>query len=898
MSDNGQSGSVQQSDAITVDLPIAYVQRPLPLDEDGNPAPRDVLDPSAFNPGAVLVLKARASATAAETILTEGVFPKVIPEDADPDSEPMEPLYDVKDLEVSADGKYLLFAMRAPEIEDADDDEQPTWNIWEYAVADKTLRRVISSDLQAERGEDVSPHYLPDGRIIFASTRQVRTRAILLDEGKPAYPALDDDRREINMVLHRMDDDGTNIEQLSYNVSQDLQPSLMNNGDLLFLRQDSIGNKNGISLYRSKPDGSDVQVYYGYHNQDTGTDDSEAVLYQPRELPDGRILAILQPRSSVHLGGDIVAIDGENFVEIDQPTRANFSATGSAQTSLATGNVDTEGVLTSFGGYFSSAYPLYDGSNRLLTSWSQCRLIDPTTLLNAPCTDALEQQGALQAAPLFGLWIYDTENKTQLPVKIPQEGTMYSDAVVISPRPFETTWQPSEIDPGLVTEQVGVVHIRSVYDIDGLDSAPGGTAAIADPSQTPADQRQVRFIRIVKNVPIPDDDVLDFDNAIFGRSTNQGMRDIIGYVPVEPDGSAKFKVPADIPVMFDLLDGSGKRIGSRHENWLYLRPGEQRECTGCHTRNSELPHGRRDAEATSPNPGATGGIAFPSTQLRDAFGTPEAAPEFGESMAEYYSRIFAPRTPSVDLIFSDDWTDPAAATPGDDIALRYVTVAAIANANPRDSRCAARDPAPPQWKAPVLQAKCAETGGWDYKCRTTINYVQHIQPLWDADRRTCDDLGTLIANDSCTSCHSRGPADAVMIPFGQLELTGEVSTDQNDYITSYAELMFQDNEQELVGNALVDIVIEQASGDFETDANGDPVLDDNGNPIPIINLINITVNPAMSTDGANASNRFFNLFNPGGSHYGRLSPDELKLIAEWLDIGGQYYNNPFDAPAN
>jgi hypothetical protein len=27
-----------------------------------------------------------------------------------------------------------------------------------------------------------------------------------------------------------------------------------------------------------------------------------------------------------------------------------------------------------------------------------------------------------------------------------------------------------------------------------------------------------------------------------------------------------------------------------------------------------------------------------------------------------------------------------------------------------------------------------------------------------------------------------------------------------------------------------------------------------------------------------------------------LSVDELRLIAEWLDIGAQYYNNPFDVP--
>ena len=40
------------------------------------------------------------------------------------------------------------------------------------------------------------------------------------------------------------------------------------------------------------------------------------------------------------------------------------------------------------------------------------------------------------------------------------------------------------------------------------------------------------------------------------------------------------------------------------------------------------------------------------------------------------------------------------------------------------------------------------------------------------------------------------------------------------------------------------------------------------------------------------------LMQVGGTHAGRLSPDELRLISEWLDIGAQYYNNPFDVPAN
>ena len=60
-----------------------------------------------------------------------------------------------------------------------------------------------------------------------------------------------------------------------------------------------------------------------------------------------------------------------------------------------------------------------------------------------------------------------------------------------------------------------------------------------------------------------------------------------------------------------------------------------------------------------------------------------------------------------------------------------------------------------------------------------------------------------------------------------------------------------------------------------------------------------TVNPSMSSAGANASNRFFSRFDDvADMHNGYLSDAEKRLIAEWLDVGAQYYNNPFDVPIN
>lgn len=74
-----------------------------------------------------------------------------------------------------------------------------------------------------------------------------------------------------------------------------------------------------------------------------------------------------------------------------------------------------------------------------------------------------------------------------------------------------------------------------------------------------------------------------------------------------------------------------------------------------------------------------------------------------------------------------------------------------------------------------------------------------------------------------------------------------------------------------------------------------------GPPDPVTGqptLVPVPVAPSMSGAGARASARFFGRFGAGGAHEGFLDPAELRLIAEWLDIGGQYYNDPFEAPAD
>lgn len=871
--------SEQEPDPVVVDVPIAYIKRPAPFNEDMLLASEDLRSPNDFLPGAQLFIKPRASVNALETNLSDRAF---YSEQQILDASETSPLagYDIKDLFVSYDGTRLLFAMRAPEIEDADDDEQPTWNIWEYEITTDSLNRVITSDLEAEFGQDTAPTYLPDGRIVFSSTRQQANQALLLDEGKPQYQALDENLSNLASVLHVMDGDGSNIQQISFNQSHDLDPMVLSSGKILFSRWDNVANNNSISIYQINPDGSELELVYGHHSHNTELSDEALQFTQLSEQPTGQLLAALRPIVSDNWGGEYVNIDILNYIDNFMPVASQNGLSGPAQQPALFDNVVIDGSLSP-GGIFSAVYPLWDGSQRMLFSWSQCRVYDsqqdlnegdPRTIL--PCDPELIADPQVQAAPkLFGLWMYDPLENTQLVINVPEEDQFYTEVVAMQARAFPADSQQAAVfNQDLANSDLGRVHIKSVYDFAGEDVTEQGIAILADPTQTPVAERPVRFLRVVKAVSIPTRAVRNFDNSAFGRSRNQLMREIIGYVPVEPDGSVLFDVPANVPLAFSLLDANGKRVSERHQNWLQFAPGEVRTCNGCHSDDSLAPHGRSDAEADSINLGATStGSPFTNTN-------PALFADLGDTMAQTSGRINGIHYPSADINFEDIWTDPAMQTPANSFYYRYADL---------------QTPLP-------ITASCALN--WTSLCRIQIHFPEHIQPILSLDRKVLAEDGVTVLEDhSCLSCHTpEGEDGLTQIPAAQLDLRATASTDNPDFLTSYRELMFSDNEQELLAGVLQDrlVIVTDDEGNtvFELDEEGELILDAEGNGIPVTETVN--VRNVMSVNGARSSQLFFTPFNSGGSHEGWLSAAELKLLAEWLDIGAQYYNNPFVAPLN
>ena len=877
-----QIGTGQNPDPVVIDFPIAYVKQPIPVDDNGEFEQQDLREQITFQIGGNLYFRDRASPSALEVNITEPIIGDQ---------------GDVRDVEIAFDGSKLLFSMRGPADPnlDLDDEDQPTWNLWEYTFETGESRRVIATDLTAENGHDIMPKYLPDGRIVFASTRQTRSQAILLDEGKGAFPHVDENRNEFAFNLHVINSDGTGLEQVTFNQSLDLDPAVLDDGRVVFSRWDGARQNDGVDLYAMNPDGSNLEMLYGKQSHDTGPNGDTIQFTQPRQLEDGRLMALIRPFTDSEGGGELITIDTIQYLENTQPTAPNIGVlTGPAQVDATINEVLTQ-AGPSPGGRYGSAYPIQDGTGRLLVSWSQCRLIEVTEDFGDPLVDprivpCTEERLAtvvqidpdnpvtpavgefLLAPPLYGIWMYDPRDDTQLPVVPGEEGIMVSEVVAADPRVSPPTILDGsnnfQLDPTLAENGEALLNIRSVYDFDG--AAVADINALADPAQTLAADRPARFLRVVKAVSQPDDDLLDIDNTAFGVSQANGMREIVGYAMIEPDGSVMVTVPANTALQISVLDEDGKRITPRHRNWISLVPGQELECSGCHVQNSGLSHGRREAFDSAWAGAQTAGVEFPNTDPRWFVG------DIGETMAEVRARVTCTNDgcsslePSMNIIFRDVWSaDAAIAAQNPDIDMLYTDLTT---------------PLP-------TSIGCAQS--WSPNCRSVINYETVIHPLWSQARLVFDesvdppvpilDANGVQLSNNCLNCHTPvDEAGVVRVPAGQVELQDGLSPDEPDHFHAYRELLVTDNLQEVVNGALVD-----AQQQVGIDIDGNPIFD----VIPIASPATIA--------GAAASDDFFDRFeDPNDLHYNILSIAERRLIAEWLDVGAQYYNNPFDAPAN
>jgi hypothetical protein len=865
----GVAGGESLTPGVT-NYPLAYVKRPVPKTDI------DARDLITSTTGGDLYVRAQASAGGLETNVTASIT---------------KGKGDVRDLDVSPDGTKLVFSLRLPldpNLQNTDP-KQPNWHIYQYDAATKTVTQLTNDDVTS--GHDVGAHYLQDGRIVFSSTRQLATQAILLDEGRPQYQAQTDNRQQSIFLLHVMNADGTNMQQISFNTNHDFEPSLIIDksspdnpiSKIVFSRWEVVNGTDQISLFTSNVDGTGEQLLYGANSHATGAsrvgpNDVTIQFLNARQRADGKMIVIGRPFTGTQQGGDILLIDTADYVNVYQSSSPTSKApTAPGQVSATVLGVTTDQNLPSLGGRFYSAYPLYDGTNRMLVSWSPCLVIVSST--TQVCNDD-NTAGAnvTLAPPQYTLWVYDFDAGTLSPVLGAESGMMVVEPVVMQARtpvpPLKNgIAPPTPAQQALVTAQVGLLDIGSVYDFDGgLDAAVPSIANVSNPGNPAFYSRPARFIRIEKAVEIPSTQVRNIDPNDFGQA-GMGMREILGYAPIQPDGSVQIQVPANVPFTIDVLDINARRITVQHNSWLQLLPGEIKSCNGCHSTANNTSHGRAGLNVAANKGAPTTGAQFPGTY-------PVLLANSGETMAQTLGRLTCGVNPAValssgcsqvlssDVIYNTIWTvDVTLPTGYADTPVSY-TYASLNESPPTNGSCTP----------------------WTAQCRITIHYANaasmsqpFLQSIWNLTTRTALVNG-VATSVTCTSCHNTASAQGVVqVPDGQLNLIGaDPKSGDTSIVISYDALLLPRDQQTL----------NMATGQLQNVTVPGP----NGAPQPVQLPVVMTFGSAIDSQP-----NFLSKFDGTDhgvtvDHTGFLTTGELRLISEWLDIGAQYYNDPFVAP--
>ena len=151
----------------------------------------------------------------------------------------------IRDIDVSYNGRKILFSMR----KSIDDD----YHIYEIGADGEDLHQLTSMAGVA----DFDPVYMPDGSIVFSSTRE------------PKYCGCN---RHIMGNLFKMDSDGANIHQIAKSTLHEGHASVMNDGRILYDRWEYIDRNFGDAqgLWTINPDGTNQSVYWGNNTSSPG----------------------------------------------------------------------------------------------------------------------------------------------------------------------------------------------------------------------------------------------------------------------------------------------------------------------------------------------------------------------------------------------------------------------------------------------------------------------------------------------------------------------------------------------------------------------------------------------------------------------------------------------------
>ena len=247
------------------------------------------------------------------------------------------------------------------------------------------------------------------------------------------------------------------------------------------------------------------------------------------------------------------------------------------------------------------------------------------------------------------------------------------------------------------------------------------------------------------------------------------MREILGYAPVQPDGSVQIQVPAQVPFTIDVLDANGRRITAQHTSWLQLQPGEVKSCNGCHTAgNVQYPSHGRSGLTLPVNPGApTTGAPFPDTN-------PALFANAGETMAQTLARIScetgsplanlpAPNTQpcsqilTTDVLYPPIWTT-GITTPAGSVDKTFLLYLRRRGGHPEDTAH--------EWQLRAVERSVPHHHPL-CECEFQPAATIYPEPL-EFRRRATRWSNGVMTSVTCTLCHNTVNAmKAVQVPAGQ-----------------------------------------------------------------------------------------------------------------------------------
>lgn len=412
---------------------------------------------------------------------------------------------------------------------------EKNFHIYEVGVDGTELRQITHGIY-----DDVDPIYLPDGKhIVFASTRghnYVR-----------CMPPTN------SFVLTRCDLSGRNMYLISRNNEPDYLPALLDDGRLIYTRWEYTDKPlwRAQSLWTMNPDGTRPATFWG--NQTVWPD----LLKDARPIPGSRRVMFTGSAHHNWFSGSIGIIDpdeGLNFPDGLTKVTAELPWPESGN-----GPVDP---VESPDYHASGAYDAYQ---------------NPYPLGPEDFLVSARRRGK------FVLYLMDIHGNRELIY----EGVHH----VLHAMPFKPRKKPPVIPDGVKWPSMaerrkpapGFIYSNSVYH-----NAP------------PELKGKAKFLRILtidpKTYTYWYKRPYASTGPVVSMISSEGVKRILGTVPIAEDGSLYFEAPAGVAIHFQLLDGKYRALHTMR-SFTGVMPGEKRGCLGCHAMHSKAPVSERAAAA-------------------------------------------------------------------------------------------------------------------------------------------------------------------------------------------------------------------------------------------------------------------------------------------------------------